>query len=461
MNDGATAPGWETASGGGATINNATANELVTVASTTTELDAEANLTFDGTTLGLTGGLVQSGGTVVNSSSTAYVNKFTVTGNDHEPVLVLNTSSNRGAFISFMEGGTRRAIIGGRGAILGSDDQSLAYYSEASCHQTFYTGGAYTNDTASLHLDDATTNVTVGSGDGTGAGISDRQFNIVGAPNGEANISIECHTSDASTTPGFRTYRSRGTKASPTVNDQGDRLSQWYSYSRDDGDYRESTFIRSVAEYDGDANGTAAYMEFGSSGQTDSAQNTTGTTTDMRIGGRYHNLLWAEAVNTSAITTQPFTVQLARNGGPVLWIKRAGSAGEMVFFAAADNSLIGNITASSNSVTYNTSSDYRQKENIIPLTGATARLTQLKPKRFNFIGDSETMDGFLAHELQEVVPQGVTGTKDETEVNDDGETVPKYQSIDRSNIVPLLTAALQEALARIDILESEVEALKE
>jgi hypothetical protein len=87
------------------------------------------------------------------------------------------------------------------------------------------------------------------------------------------------------------------------------------------------------------------------------------------------------------------------------------------------------------------------------LTGATDRLKQIPVHRFNFIADPDTtVDGFLAHEAQAVVPECITGTKDE--VDDDGN--PVYQGIDQSKLVPLLTAALQEAIGRIETLEGMV-----
>ena len=103
-------------------------------------------------------------------------------------------------------------------------------------------------------------------------------------------------------------------------------------------------------------------------------------------------------------------------------------------------------------VAYNTSSDYRLKENVAPVDNAAARVKALKPCRFNFIGEERTVDGFLAHEAQEVVPESVAGDKDA--VGADGK--PMYQGIDQSKLVPLLTAALQEALERIETLESVV-----
>jgi hypothetical protein len=136
----------------------------------------------------------------------------------------------------------------------------------------------------------------------------------------------------------------------------------------------------------------------------------------------------------------------------------AGTAGTGFFGFARSNVLIGSITQSGTTgVAYNTSSDYRLKENVEPINGAVERILRLKPSRFNFIADPDrTVDGFIAHEAQAVVPEAIHGTKDE--VDDDGN--PVYQGIDQSKLVPLLTAALQEAIGRIETLEAEVAALK-
>ena len=118
---------------------------------------------------------------------------------------------------------------------------------------------------------------------------------------------------------------------------------------------------------------------------------------------------------------------------------------------------VGSVEVSTTATVYNTSSDYRLKENVVPLTGASDRLNQLQVHRFNFIADPDTtVDGFLAHEAQAVVPECVTGTKDE--VDDDGN--PVYQGIDQSKMVPLAVAAIQECIKRIEALETELALLK-
>jgi hypothetical protein len=121
------------------------------------------------------------------------------------------------------------------------------------------------------------------------------------------------------------------------------------------------------------------------------------------------------------------------------------------------NGAVGSISTNASATAYNTSSDHRLKENVVPLTGAVDRLNQLQVHRFNFIADPDTVvDGFIAHEAQAVVPECVTGEKDA--VDDAGK--PVYQGIDQSKLVPLLTAALQEALDEIESLKARVTALE-
>ena len=121
---------------------------------------------------------------------------------------------------------------------------------------------------------------------------------------------------------------------------------------------------------------------------------------------------------------------------------------------------------------YNTSSDYRLKENVVSITDGIAKVKQLKPYRFNFKSDTtdKVVQGFFAHEAQEVVPYAVNGTKDEvvTQAQVDAGSQPEdkavgdpiYQNVDYAKFTPILTAALQEAIAKIEVLEAKVAALE-
>ena len=135
---------------------------------------------------------------------------------------------------------------------------------------------------------------------------------------------------------------------------------------------------------------------------------------------------------------------------------RITSDGQVITFRR-QNAGVGNISVTASATAYNTSSDYRLKENVAPITGAADRLMLLSPRNFNFISEpSNPVDGFLAHEAQAVVPNAVVGQKDEV----DADGAPVYQSIDHSKMVPLLTAALQEALTKINALEARIAALE-
>ena len=126
-------------------------------------------------------------------------------------------------------------------------------------------------------------------------------------------------------------------------------------------------------------------------------------------------------------------------------------------FANGGATTVGTISCTTAATTYSTASDYRLKENVIDMTGAIDRVKQLAPKRFNFIAEpSKTVDGFLAHEAQAVVPESVIGTKDA--VDDDGK--PIIQGIDQAKLVPLLIGALKESIAKIETLETKVAALE-
>ena len=185
-------------------------------------------------------------------------------------------------------------------------------------------------------------------------------------------------------------------------------------------------------------------------------------------------------INTTVVGQPNANAMVYDHGGMIRLSRANGNTGNYVYFIY--NGLgVGSIANNGGSaVSYNTSSDYRLKTDAQPMTGASARVQALNPVNFEWISDGTRVDGFLAHEAQAVVPEAITGTKDamrdeEYEVtpavlDDDGNvtteavmgtrSVPDYQGIDQSKLVPLLTAALQEALTEIASLKTRVEALE-
>ena len=163
------------------------------------------------------------------------------------------------------------------------------------------------------------------------------------------------------------------------------------------------------------------------------------------------------------------------------YLRRASGAAQTMILFYNNGNAVGEIRTSTTATSFNTSSDYRLKENVTYTFDATTRLKQLKPARFNFKTDADTtVDGFLAHEVSSIVPEAISGTKDATRdvgtIKDadgkvvdenvieaekkDGQTWEKTatenvnQGIDQSKLVPLLVKTIQELEARITALES-------
>jgi hypothetical protein len=232
------------------------------------------------------------------------------------------------------------------------------------------------------------------------------------------------------------------------------------SYIRSHGGNGESLALYhdGVRRQTWDSNGTASFesggverMRIDGSGTTSFhgiSGRATGATGHMSISEQTSNRSYIELAST---TTSNITLVNFQN----------------------PNGVAGTITTSGSSTSYSTSSDYRLKEADVPMTGATERVKALRPINFAWKVDGKRVDGFYAHELQAVVPEAATGTKDammdeEYEVtpavlDEEGNeitpavmgtrSVPDMQGIDQSKLVPLLTATIQELIARIEALE--------
>ena len=134
-----------------------------------------------------------------------------------------------------------------------------------------------------------------------------------------------------------------------------------------------------------------------------------------------------------------------------MWNLVGGTCNQVLFRSGGSGTAVGSITSTGNTATqYNTSSDYRLKENIQPLANGLERLQQLKPVQFDWKSSGETSEGFIAHEVQEVFPEAVSGEKD-------GEDM---QGMDYGRITPLLVKAIQEQQVLIEQLQAEVALLK-
>ena len=164
-----------------------------------------------------------------------------------------------------------------------------------------------------------------------------------------------------------------------------------------------------------------------------------------RSGSHAEMFLNCNETFTSAV----FSLQT--NGTCGIGIKTGATNSQKHISFRNPNGEVGQIVTGSNSTTYDTTSDYRLKENEVAISDGITRLKTLKPYKFNFKNTpSEFLDGFYAHEVMTVVPQAVNGEKDEVDSNGD----PKYQGIDHSMIVPLIVAAVKELITKVESLEA-------
>ena len=180
------------------------------------------------------------------------------------------------------------------------------------------------------------------------------------------------------------------------------------------------------------------------------------TTERMRIDSSGRLLLNA-TVNNVAGSSARSQIRYSKTGEFGLHIRPYDNdtgGGQPVLFQNYAGGTIGSIGATASATSYNTSSDYRLKTDVTYDWDATSRLKQLKPARFAWIVDGDDavpVDGFLAHEVQSIVPEAITGTHNE--VDDEGN--PVYQGIDQGKLVPLLVKTIQELEARIAVLEAK------
>jgi hypothetical protein len=154
--------------------------------------------------------------------------------------------------------------------------------------------------------------------------------------------------------------------------------------------------------------------------------------------------------NTSGVTISQSSIGMQTEGNAAQIIMNRTTSDGTIVEIRRNNIAVGTISVTTTATAYNTTSDYRLKESIKPISAGLSRINSLKPSVYNWKSDGSNGEGFLAHELAEVVPLAVTGQKDA--VNDDGSINP--QSVDLSKVVPILVAAIQELTARIKILES-------
>ena len=145
------------------------------------------------------------------------------------------------------------------------------------------------------------------------------------------------------------------------------------------------------------------------------------------------------------------------------YMNKIGSGDDRFFQFASDGSVTGYIKRNGSNTQYQTSSDYRLKKDVVALPNGIERVKQLRPVAFKWIADNTDMEGFLAHEAQEICPYAVSGTKDEVATEDLGDRKKGdmiVQAVDYGEFTPLLTAAMKELITKVETLEQENIALR-
>ena len=240
-----------------------------------------------------------------------------------------------------------------------------------------------------------------------------------------------------------------------------------------------SVQITNAATGQGDDNGLQIAMLSNSDALISNVESaalrfSTTSTERVRISSAGSLLVGCTSTPSASVTGTAF---ITESSGRRTGFMSSSSTSEMFLFQFFNpNGGVGSIRTNGSATSFETSSDYRLKENATAISDGITRLKTLKPYRFNFKADADTtLDGFFAHEVQSVVPEAISGTKDETKdilyteddtipsgkkIGDVKQVDPVYQGIDQSKLVPLLTAALQEAIAKIEVLETKVAVLE-
>jgi hypothetical protein len=282
---------------------------------------------------------------------------------------------------------------------------------------------------------------------GSGQFYKDASGNVgINTTSPDAMLDIERETASG-TGPAARFYRNQATI---------ENLRGLSIYGNQSGGFVDSTVVF--------GNTTDSYLAFGH-------HNGTSYTERMRIDASGILLVGKTATN---FATQGLEVRgvpgasaaliaATRDDAIAATFRRNTSDGGLLNFNR-DATSVGSISVTTTATAYNTSSDYRLKENVAPMTGALATVAALKPVTYTWKSDGSAGQGFIAHELQVVMPDCVTGKKDAVEIVDDFDAkgkkigtkeVPRYQGVDTSFLVATLVAAVQELTARLEVLENK------
>ena len=345
-------------------------------------------------------------------------------------------------------------------------------------------------DANTFFLDGEVDRIYLGHNANTNINGLDARLQISGTSKDQSALSLSRYSADANP-PSIAFAKSRNASiAGNTIVQSGDILGTIRFAGADGGD-----FGNAAAQIDAVVDGTPGVNDMpGRLVFSTAADGATGATERMRIQADGRTQFNLETMG-SAVSTSNAGIDFVAGLNPSILMATNGTGNNSMLKFLNDNGEVGSIKTNGSATAFNTSSDYRLKENVVTDWDATTRLKQLKPSRFNFKADADTtVDGFLAHEVSSIVPEAINGDKDATETktnvvvhangdvidegiteakwtagkaaDEDGNTqypsnstweaskvVPVYQGIDQSKLVPLLVKTIQELEARITVLE--------
>jgi hypothetical protein len=365
----------------------------------TTITSSWANTTMQNIADGLTQSVASDGQTPMSGALNMATNKINNLGTP-----AVSTDAATKAYVDLTQ--TASGITGGtiNGTTVGATTASTGSFTSLAYSTTLTGGTGIVNLGSGQFYKDASGNV--------GIGTSSPSYKLQVAPEGSGGdqLAVFNDTTNAWTANG------------------GTVLADFYA---------QTTLISGIKMSSGSP--TSGYLTF----------HTGGNTERMRIDGS-GNLL----VGTTSLNGRMTLAYSAGNGVSIQ--NNSGSSSNGIIFLYGGSS-VGSVSINSGSTSFNTSSDYRLKENIAPMTGALDKVSALKPVTYTWKADGSDSQGFIAHELAEIVPECVTGEKDA--VDADGK--PVYQGIDTSFLVATLTAAIQEQQEMIENLTARLSALEE
>jgi Chaperone of endosialidase len=321
-------------------------------------------------------------------------------------------------------------------ALCAGNDQDTGLFSPAA-NQI----GIATNGTEKIRID-ASGNVGLGT---TTPGA------VVDIHNASSLLILNTYRNDAAGSSVFFQKSRSATIGTNTIVQNGDAIGSVYFNGANGTGYSEAALIRgSVDGTPGATNDMPGRLQFYTT------PDGSGTLTErMRItnGG----FVFINTTSNFSADKMCLAFGTAENGFGIR-DNNDTSGATFAVFRNSTNAICGSVTrvTTTNAVNYNTSSDYRLKVNVAPLVNGLQRALQLKPVSFDWIDNSESSEGFIAHEVAEVFPHAVSGTKDD--IDENGR--PKYQGVDYGKITPILAAAIKELNAKVEALEARVAELE-